>query len=155
MFSRLSHKIYAYFVLLNLVINVFVLVVVNSMIERHTDSTFQRRFDETVLLLEQQLKSQADALTAQGLVLSRAPRLLAAVSTEDHETILDIAQIFREQVKSNLFTVIGKSGKVMARVHEHLFWGDDLSYDAQISRALAGEIGSGLLSYNGEIYQAV
>ncbi|MFC1693200.1 ATP-binding protein [Candidatus Latescibacterota bacterium] len=155
MFSRLSHKIYAYFVVLNLVINVFVLVVVNSMIVRHTESAFQLRFNETALLLEQQLKNQADALTAQGLVLSRAPRLLAAVSTGDHETILDIAQIFREQVKSNLFTVIDKSGKVLARVHEHLFWGDNLSSDVQINQALAGEIGSGLLSYNGEIYQVV
>ncbi|MFC1650180.1 ATP-binding protein [Candidatus Latescibacterota bacterium] len=155
MFKKLSHKIYAYFVAFNLVISVLVIAVVFTLFSRYTNSTIQTRFNETVTLLDQQLKNLADLLTGQGLVQSRAPRLVAALRTGDHETVLDISQTFRDQIKSNLFTVIDNSGIVLARVHEPLQWGDDLSDDVQINRALGGETGSGLLSYNGAIYQVV
>jgi|GEM_PF-4374480 signal transduction histidine kinase len=155
MFKKLSHKIYAYFVAFNLVISVLVIAVVFTLFSRYTNEEIKARFDDTVILLDQQLKNLADLLTGQGLVQSRAPRLLAAVSTGDHGTVLDVAQIFRDQIKSNLFTVIDDSGVVLARVHEPDQYGDDLSGDVQITSALNGENGSGLLSYQGAIYQVV
>jgi signal transduction histidine kinase len=155
MFNRLRYKITANFVALIFVLMVVVMVIVNLLVSNNTNSVIELRFNEARLLLDQQLRNNAEVLTKMGLVFSRAPRLLAAVSTGDHGTVLDRAQGFRDQVGSELFTVSDASGKVLARVHDPDRWGDSLAADSLTIVALHGESGAGLVAEKDRLYQVV
>ncbi|MFC1528405.1 ATP-binding protein [Candidatus Latescibacterota bacterium] len=125
------------------------------LVNRHTNSVIQLRFNEVMLLLEQQLDNRANILTAQGLVQSKAPRLIAALRTGDHETVLDSGQLFREQVGSELYTIIDQNGIVLARIHEPARWGDNVLSDSLVVNAFKGSSESGLLAESGSIYEVV
>ena len=155
MFHRLNYKISAYFVALIIVAMAVVMISVTLLVSRDISDVIQHRFNEAQLLLEQQLSHEARLLTALGNVASTAPRLVAAASTKDHETVLDIAQRFQNQFDSELFTVIDESGIVLARVHEPDRWGDKVLSDSLVANALKGISGSGLSIIDGEIYQQV
>ena len=155
MFRRLRYKIAAYFAALMVGVMALVLLVVNVLVGRNADSVIKLRFDEARLLFQQQLDNDARYLTDMGLVVSRAPRLLAAVATGDHATVLDAAGSLREQVKSELITIIDRHGRVMAQVHDPQHWGADVTGEPLISSALNGRSQAGLIVDEGEIYQVV
>ena len=155
MFRRLRYKIAAYFAALMIVVMALVLLVVNILVGRNADSVIELRFNEARLLFQQQLSNDARYLTGMGLVVSRAPRLLAAVGTGDHATVLDAAEALRNQVKSELITVIDRGGRVMAQVHDPQHWGEDVTGEPLISSALNGRSQAGLIVEEGEIYQVV
>jgi hypothetical protein len=155
LFKRLSYKISAYFVLFCLIVSGFVLITVIILVNRRTNSVIQMRFNEATLLLEHQLDNRANILTAQGFVQSKAPRLNAALRTGDHETVLDIGHLFREQVGSELYTIIDQNGIVLARVHEPARWGDSVLSDSLVVNAFRGSSGSGLIADSGSIYEVV
>ena len=103
MFHQLKYKISAYFVALIIVAMAVVIVSVTLLVGRDISDVIQVRFDEAQKLLEQQLSNEARILTVQGKVASTAPRMVAAASTKDHETVLDSAQRFRSQIDSEIF----------------------------------------------------
>ncbi|MBW7997626.1 MAG: HAMP domain-containing protein [Candidatus Glassbacteria bacterium] len=153
MFNKLRYRIAAYFAALMLVVMALVLVVVNVLISTHTNSVIELRFKEASDLFEQQLKSETRRLTTFGQVISRAPRLLAAAATGDHQTVLDLSQTLQSQVESELFTVVDETGLVLARVHEPDRWGDDVTGDPMIADALVGFARAGLVVDSGKLYQ--
>jgi len=155
LFPRLRFRIAAYFAVLIVVLMAVVLFTVNLLVGRNTSSVIQLRFNEASLLLEQQLANNVRWLTSMGQVASRAPRLVAAVSTADPPTVLDAAESISRQLGSELITVVGANGRVLARVHDPERWGDDVSPDSMIAAALSGETGNGLISSEGLLYQAV
>ncbi len=153
--KRLSYKIAAYFIGLILLLSGFQIVFTSIMVRKNITAIFRSRFNEAEVLLRGQLDNRAEVLTAHGRVLSRAPRLVAAVSTGDHRTVLDIAQVFRDQVGSELFTIIGADGVVLARAHDPESWGDSVASDSLFVRTTLGMTGTGLVTGNGDIYMAV
>ncbi|MFC1608058.1 ATP-binding protein [Candidatus Latescibacterota bacterium] len=155
MFHRLSYRISAYFVALMVVVMAVILLITTVLVSRNINKVIETRFNETRILLGQQLDNETRVLTTNGRVLSRAPRLVAAASTGDHETVLDFATTFHDQVESEIFTVIDETGHVLARLHEPDRWGDNVLADSLVVQALNGSSGSGLVIYGDEIYQEV
>ncbi len=153
MFHKLRYRIAAYFAVLTVVVMALVLLVVNVLVSTNTNSVIALRFKEASHLFEQQLGSETFRLSTLGQVVSRAPRLLAAAATGDHQTVQDLAQTFRKQVKSELFTVVDQTGRVLTRVHNPEQWGDDARADPMIADALAGLSRGGLAIYDGKLYQ--
>ena len=155
LFRKLRYKLSAYYAILIIAVMAVVLLTVNVLVSRNTNSVIQLRFNEARKLLEQQLENNAERLTQLGLVASSAPRLVAAVSTNDHLTVLDVAESIGRQVGSQHITVINLDGLVLARLHDTDSWGDRVLSDSMIVRALEGGYGSGLIVSGGNIYQVV
>jgi len=137
------------------VISLVVVLITFFMVRQNTAAIFESRFHEAELLLSQQFENRSEVLAAQGEVQSRAPRLLAAVSTGDHNTVLDAAQGFRDQIGSELYTVIDETGKVLAHVHEPERWGSDVSQDSLFIKTTQGMTGTGLSIYDEKLYIVV
>jgi len=155
LFRRLRYKITAYFAALMVVVMALVLLVVNVLVSRNTNTVIEQRFNEARRLFERQLQGGIDRLTSFGMVVSRDPRLTAATSTGDHLTVLDLAATLQSQVKSDQLTVVDEMGRVLARVHEPDRWGDDQNADPMIADALKGQTQAGLLTGRDSLYQVV
>lgn len=132
-----------------------ILIITFVMVKIHTNSIFHVRFSEAALLLEQQFKNRAEVFTFQGLVQSKAPQLVAAVSTGDHNTVLDVARIFQSQAGGDIFSVIDVNGKVLARVNDPDRWGDTVSSDSLFIQAVEGKPGTGFIVDGNVLYQVV
>jgi len=155
LFLRLRYRIAAYFAVLIVALMAVVLFTVNLLVGRNTSSVIQLRFNEARLLLEQQQANNVYWLTSLGQVASRAPRLVAAVSTADPPTVLDAAQSIGQQLGSEMITVVGADGRVLAQVNDPEHWGEDVSADSMFARALEGGTSSGLIAVNGRLFIAV
>ncbi len=153
MFHKLRYRIAAYFAALTVVVMALVLVLVNVLVSTNINNVIALRFKEASDLFEQQLKSETRQLSTFGQVVSRAPRLLAASADGDHNTVQDQAETMRQQVDSELFTVVDEAGRVLARAHDPERWGDDATGDPMIADALVGFPRAGLAIQDGKLYQ--
>jgi len=152
LFQKLRYRIAAYFATLTVVVMALVLVVVNVLVSTNINNVIALRFKEASDLFEQQLNSKTRQLSTFGQVVSRAPRLLAALATGDHNTVQDLAETMRQQVGSELFTVVDETGHVLTRVHAPDQYGDDATVDPMIADALVGFSRTGLAIHDSKLY---
>jgi signal transduction histidine kinase/HAMP domain-containing protein len=155
LFRKLRYRITVHFAAVLIVVMALVLVVVNVLVSRQANSAVEQRFNEAKRLFQRQLAEETDRLTQLGLVISRAPRLLAAIATADHQTVLDRAQTSQRQLGSAIFTVVDMDGIVLARAHQPENWGDNVASDQMVEQALRGQESAGLMETDGQLYQVV
>src|SRR5580692_5604349 len=90
--------------------------VVNVRVTRQAELTLQREIVSTAALVDQLRSTHTETFTQMARFIADAPKLKAAVDTNDPPTVQDIANGYQNQLNSNLLLVTNKSGEVLATV---------------------------------------
>jgi signal transduction histidine kinase len=89
---------------------------VNIRVSEEAERTLQREIIATAALVDQLRTRNAQTFTQMARFIADAPKLKAAVDTNDPPTVQDIANGYQQQLKSNVLLVTNKGGDVLASV---------------------------------------
>ena len=89
---------------------------VSVRVTRESEAALQREIDATGALVDQFRATRAETFTMMARLIADAPRVKAAVDTNDPPTVQDIASEYQDQLHSNLLLVTNESGQVLATV---------------------------------------
>ena len=89
---------------------------VNVRVTREAEQTLQREMVATSALVDQLRTTRTETFTQMARFIADAPKVKAAVDTNDPPTVQDIASGYQDQLKSNLLLVTNRSGAVLATV---------------------------------------
>lgn len=90
---------------------------------------------------------QAEA-TAGAEELASRPDIAAAVASKDHKALVDLTKDYLVNKKQSELLVLNDSGQVLLRASDTERWGDSLSDDSLVRRALLGTNQAGLTTSN-------
>jgi signal transduction histidine kinase len=131
--------------------------VVNVTVTREAESALDREIEATGALFEQLRATRAQTFMMMARLIADAPRLKAAVDTNDPATVQppleDIAS--QNQLTTNLLLVTNRTGKVLATVGVPSRAGVVVANQPAIRQALAGRETVSLLPQPGGMLQLV
>jgi signal transduction histidine kinase len=118
---------------------------VNVRVTREAEQTLQREIVATSALVDQLGTTRTHAFTQMARVIADAPKMKAAVDTNDPPTVQDVASSYQDQLESNLLLVTNRSGAVLARVGGSPDAGRLVASQPAVRGALQGREGFSLL----------
>ena len=89
---------------------------VNVRVSEEAERTLQRELVSTAALVDQLRTTRTETFAQMARFIADAPKVKAAVDTNDPPTVQDIANGYQDQLKSNLLLVTNKNGEVLAMV---------------------------------------
>jgi signal transduction histidine kinase len=89
---------------------------VSVRVTRESEAALQREINATGELVRQFRETRAETFTMMARLIADAPRVKAAVDTNDPPTVQDIASEYQDQLHSNLLLVTNETGEVLATV---------------------------------------
>jgi signal transduction histidine kinase len=157
LFSSLRSRIFLTSALLAVLSIGVAIYVVNVTVTREAESALDREIEATGALFEQLRATRAQTFTMMARLIADAPRLKAAVDTDDPLTVQlplkDIAD--QNQLNANLLLVTNKAGKVLATVGVSSRAGVVVANQPSIRQALAGHESVSLIPQPGGMLQLV
>src|SRR5438874_12754075 len=116
MFRSLRGRIFLASALLAVLSIGVAIYLVNVRVTREAEQTLQRELVTTAALVDQLRTTRTETFTQMARLIADAPKVKAAVDTNDPPTVQDIASGYQNQLKSNLLLVTNRSGVVLATV---------------------------------------
>jgi signal transduction histidine kinase len=116
MYSSLRGRIFLASALLAVFSIAVAIYVVNVRVTREAEETLQREIVTTSALVDQVRTTRTEAFTQMARFIADAPKVKAAVDTNDPPTVQDIASGYQNQLQSTLLLVTNRSGAVLATV---------------------------------------
>jgi signal transduction histidine kinase len=116
MFSSLRGRIFLASALLAVLSIVVAIYLVNVRVTREAEQTLQREMVSTSALVDQLRTTRAQTFTQMARFIADAPKVKAAVDTNDPPTVQDIASGYQDQLNSSLMLVTNRSGSALATV---------------------------------------
>jgi signal transduction histidine kinase len=89
---------------------------VNVRVSEEAERTLQRELVSTAALVDQLRTTRTETFAQMARFIADAPKVKAAVDTNDPPTVQDIANGYQDQLKSNLLLVTNKNGEVLAMI---------------------------------------
>jgi signal transduction histidine kinase len=89
---------------------------VSVRVSREAENGLRRELDVTRTLVEQVRTTRTQSFTMMARLIADAPKLKAAVDTNDPPTVQDTADDYQEQLNSNVLLITTTTGTVLARV---------------------------------------
>lgn len=118
---------------------------VNVRVTREAERTLQREIVATAALVDQLRTTRTETFAQMARFIADAPKLKAAVDTNDPPTVQDIAGDYHDQLKSNLLLVTNKSGAILATVGTSPRAALIVAHQPAVRNALAGRESFSLL----------
>lgn len=118
---------------------------VSVRVTRELERSADREINATGALVERLHSTRAQTFATLARLLADAPKLKAAVDTNDPPTVQDTADDYRSELNSNLMLVTSKTGRVMATVGAPRRTGILTTDEPSIRTALAGRESQSLL----------
>jgi signal transduction histidine kinase len=116
MFASLRGRIFLASALLAVLSIGVAIYLVNVRVTREAEQTLQREIVTTSALVDQLRTTRTQTFTQMARFIADAPKVKAAVDTNDPPTVQDIASGYQNQLQSTLLLVTNKSGAVLATV---------------------------------------
>jgi len=116
LFSSLRGRIFLASALLAVLSIAVAIYLVNVRVTREAERTLQREMFATSALVDQLRTTRTETFTQMARFIADAPKVKAAVDTNDPPTVQDIASGYQNQLKSNLLLVTNRSGALLATV---------------------------------------
>jgi len=157
LFSSLRSRIFLTSALLAVLSIGVAIYVVNVTVTREAESALDREIEATGALFEQLRATRAQTFTMMARLIADAPRLKAAVDTNDPLTVQppleDIAS--QNQLNANLLLVTNKTGKVLATVGVSSRAGVVVANQPSVRQAMAGHESVSLIPQPGGMLQLI
>ena len=126
---------------------------VSVRVTRELAASVQREITATATLVQRLQVTRAQTYAAMAHLIADAPKLKAAVDTDDPATVQDIANDYQHELNSNLLLVTGKSGRALATVGTSPDAVPSLLSQPSFRNAMAGKETSHLVPWaNGILY---
>jgi signal transduction histidine kinase len=145
LFSSLRGRIFLASAVLAVLSIGVAIYLVNVRVSREAERTLQREMVSTSALVDQLRTTRTETFMQMARFIADAPRVKAAVDTNDPPTVQDIASGYQNQLKSNLLLVTNRSGSVLATVGAAPQAALVIARQPAVRDALQGREGFGLL----------
>lgn len=155
--SSLRRRIFLATALLAVLAIATALYVVNGRVTAEAERTLHRELVSTAALVDQLRAVRSDTFTQIARFIADAPRLKAAVDTNDPPTVQDVADGYQHQLRlqSNLLLVTNKAGEPLASVGAPRVAAAIVAREPAIREALAGQESVNLLPQSDGVLQVV
>ena len=120
----LRNKLFVSFAAISLLLLAFVFVTVELRVREQVSTDTVAELRQTDAAFVEHWEFLRERLARQGAIAADAPKLKAAVDTDDPATIQPVADELREMIDADLFEVRNQRGRSLARFAE----GDNISY---------------------------
>lgn len=137
--ERFFSQLFMVFVSMAVVIFLVVSVGFTSLLLRETRANMAKDLDTAVHVLEYALVAKQAETTSAAEQLASNSSVITALSANDHDSLAVIAKDFLVQKKQTLLIITNQDGMVLLRGHDPAYWGDSLSSEPGIRRALLNE----------------
>lgn len=101
------------------------------------------------------LGSKKAESSASAEIIAQNPSIANAVNSQDHEALVKLTQSFLAKKRQSSLIIVDSSGQVLLRGEDPSQYGDSLSSDLLIRRALIGDSTSTIVSTEGVLYPLV
>ncbi len=128
---------------------------VSVRVTREAEATLQREIVTTSALVDQLRATRTEMFTQMAHLIADAPKVKAAVDTNDPPTVQDIASDYQNQLKSNLLLVTNRTGSVLATVGAAPEAAAVIASQPAVREALRGQEGFSVLPEPNGILQLV
>ena len=118
---------------------------VSERVTREAENSLRREIATTSTLVEQFRTTRTQSFTMMARLIADAPKLKAAVDTNDPPTVQDTADDYQAQLNSNILLITNRKGTVLATVGASPGTGDVVARQPAVKAALAGHEGVSLL----------
>lgn len=118
---------------------------VSVRVTRELEAALKREMASTGTLVEQLRSTRAQTFVTMARLIADAPKLKAAVDTNDPPTVQDNAEGYQSQLQSSLLLVTNKSGQVLATVGTTPHALDVIANQPSVRQALAGRESQSLI----------
>lgn len=115
-FSSLRSRIFLTTALLAVLSIGAAVYLVSMRVTREIEAALQREMVSTGTLVEQLRTTKGETFSTMARLIADAPKLKAAVDTNDPPTVQDIADEYQSQLRSSLLLVTNRTGQVLASV---------------------------------------
>jgi signal transduction histidine kinase len=122
---------------------------------RQAEAELQRGLIEAGTLVDQQCATLVQNLTVMARLVADAPRLKAAVDTDDPPTVRPIARDYQQQLHAALLVLTGRTGNVLAEAGEIGLGGRPIAELPEIQQALAGREAGGFWPHADGVLQVI
>jgi signal transduction histidine kinase len=89
---------------------------VSATVVREAENGLQREITATGAIVNELRATRTQTFTNMARLIADAPRLKAAVATDDPPTVQDIANDYQKQIESNILLVTNRAGRVLAMI---------------------------------------
>ena len=155
MFASLRGRIFLASALLAVLSIGVAIYLVNVRVTREAEQTLQREIVTTSALVDQLRTTRTQTFTQMARFIADAPKVKAAVDTNDPPTVQDIASGYQNQLQSTLLLVTNRSGAVLATVGATPQAAVVVAGQPAVRTALGGREGFSLLPQRDGILQLV
>jgi signal transduction histidine kinase len=153
--SSLTNRIFLATALLAVLSIAFAIYVVNATVTREAEAELRRGLEEAGILVEEHRATLFDTYTRLAGLVADLPRLKAAVTTDDPATVEPIANEYHKQVRSDLFVVTDRTGRVFAAIGRSEVPSDSVATLPAVQRALTGTAASSFWPHPEGVLQVV
>ncbi|MGE3959145.1 MAG: ATP-binding protein [Vicinamibacterales bacterium] len=128
---------------------------VSARVTREAENSLRREIDTTGTLVAQFRTTRTQGFTMLARLIADAPKLKAAVDTDDPPTVQDIADDYQSQLDSSVLLITNRRGEVLATVGPTTRTADRVASQPAIAAALQGHESVSLLPQHDGILQLV
>lgn len=105
----------------------------------------------TASVLNYAIESKRSESLASSEALSYNPEYISAIIKKDHKRLADLSASYLTDKKHSSLIITDDSGQVLLRAEDSDRWGDSISSDSLIRRALIGRNGSSITTQSGVV----
>jgi len=131
------------------------LYVVNAAVAGQAERTLERELTATASMVDNLRSSGGETYVQMARFIADAPRLNAAVDTNDPPTVQDVANQYQNQIKSNMLVVTNKKGDPLATIGTSAREAIIVASQPSVRSALGGKESSMLIPQPDGIMQVV
>lgn len=128
---------------------------VSVRVTRETENTLRRETASTGTLVEQFRRTRTQTFMLMARLMADAPKLKAAVDTNDPPTVQHTADDYQGQLGSSLLVITNRKGQVLAAIGGSADTGALVAAQPSVQGALAGHEGESLLRQPGGVLHLV
>lgn len=143
--SSLRSRIFLASALLTVLSIGVAIYLVSARVRREAENSLRREITTTGTLVDQFRTTRTQSFTQMARLIADAPKLKAAVDTNDPPTVQDTADDYQAQLGSSVLLITSKTGAVLATVGASARTADVVAAQPAVKAAIAGHEGVSLL----------
>lgn len=143
--SSLRSRIFLASALLTVLSIGVAIYLVSARVRREAENSLQREITTTGTLVDQFRTTRTQSFTLMARLIADAPKLKAAVDTNDPPTVQDTADDYQAQLGSSVLLITNRTGAVLATVGASMRTANVVAAQPAVKAAIAGHEAVSLL----------
>lgn len=147
--KRFFSQLFMVFVSSTVIVFFIVTVSITALLLRNIRSDSLTNLTTAANVLNYAVQAKQSETMAGAQQVATTSDIIQAVKAKDHARLVTLTQSYLVDKKQTSLIITGQSGQVLVRGQDSEQWGDSISSDTLVQRALLGDQRSSLSSYQG------